>query len=100
MRENAEDFLYPHIDAEKCVDRGLCSKTYPMLNPKYEKNKEPSVYATMASDEVRAKSSSGRVFSVLALHALNAGGIVCGAAFNTKKKQCRIYYHRFCHRPT
>jgi coenzyme F420-reducing hydrogenase beta subunit len=71
MSENAEGFLYPHIDVEKCVDWGLWAKTCPVLNPKCENNKEPRVYAAMAS--------------VLALHALNAGGIVCGAAFNTRK---------------
>jgi hypothetical protein len=56
------------------------------LNPKYENNREPRVYAAMASDELRAKSPSGGVFSVLALHAFNAGGIVCGAASNTTKR--------------
>ncbi|MDR2603545.1 MAG: polysaccharide pyruvyl transferase family protein [Puniceicoccales bacterium] len=86
MRENVEGFLYPHINMEKCVDCGLCAKTCPVLNPKYENNKEPLVYAAMASDELRAKSSSGGIFSVLALHTLNAGGAVCGAAFNTKKR--------------
>jgi coenzyme F420-reducing hydrogenase beta subunit len=86
MWENAEGFLYPHIDAEKCIDCGLCAKTCPVLNPKYENSEEPLVYAAMASDELRAKSSSGGIFSVLALHTLNAGGVVCGAAFNTKKR--------------
>jgi coenzyme F420-reducing hydrogenase beta subunit len=76
MRENAEDFLSPHTDAEKCFDCGLYAETCLALNQKYANNKEPRVYAALASDELRAKSSSGGVLGVLALHALNAGGIV------------------------
>jgi formate hydrogenlyase subunit 6/NADH:ubiquinone oxidoreductase subunit I len=75
MHENAEGFLYPRIDAEKCVDCGVCAKTCLVLNPKYENNKEPRVHPAMTSDELRANSSSGGVFSILALHALNASGL-------------------------
>jgi len=39
-------------------------------------------YAAMASDEIRAESSSGGAFTVLARNILARGGVVCGAAFD------------------
>ena len=39
-------------------------------------------YAAMASDEIRAESSSGGAFTILARSFLARGGAVCGAAFD------------------
>ena len=39
-------------------------------------------YAVMASDAVRAESSSGGAFTVLSRNVLSRGGAVCGAAFD------------------
>ena len=39
-------------------------------------------YAAMASDEIRAESSSGGAFTILARNILARGGAVCGAAFD------------------
>ena len=44
--------------------------------------KNQTCYAAMASDEVRAESSSGGAFTVLARSLLARGGAVCGAAFD------------------
>lgn len=45
-------------------------------------------YAAMASDEIRAESSSGGAFTILAREILARGGVVCGAAFD-EKFRCR-----------
>ena len=45
-------------------------------------------YAAMASDEIRAVSSSGGVFTVFARNVFSRGGVVCGAALD-EKFQCR-----------
>jgi len=45
-------------------------------------------YAAMASDEIRAVSSSGGVFTVFARNVFSRGGAVCGAALD-EKFQCR-----------
>jgi coenzyme F420-reducing hydrogenase beta subunit len=82
MRADAEGFLYPHIDASKCVNCGLCQKACPSINPANARHPR-SVYAAMAKDDVlRLASSSGGVFSLLASDILSKGGVVFGAAFN------------------
>jgi len=45
-------------------------------------------YAAMASDELRAASSSGGAFTILAREVLARGGAVCGAAFD-ESFRCR-----------
>lgn len=82
MQENDEGFLYPHIDTVKCVGCHLCKQVCPVINYHKIKKDNPLCYAVAASDEIRKNSSSGGVFSVLALHILEQGGAVCGASFD------------------
>lgn len=81
MQADFEGFLFPFINAEKCVNCGLCLKVCPVDTPKYENAQAPDCYAVMASDEIREKSSSGGVFTLLAEWMLDQGGVVCGAAY-------------------
>lgn len=82
MRQDAEGFLYPHTDASKCIECGLCAKACPSLNQGAARS-PLSVYAAKAKDdELRLASSSGGVFSLLAKDILSNGGLVFGAAFD------------------
>lgn len=83
MKENAEGFLYPYIDEEKCKNCGLCKKVCPSLNIENKNIKKPDCYAAMADDEIRLQSSSGGAFSIIASHILNNNGYVCGCTFDT-----------------
>ena len=80
--EDAEGFRAPFVDQEKCIDCKACVRCCPALTLKKPNRKEPDMYAVRASDEVRARSSSGGVFTLLAEYILNCGGAVCGAAFD------------------
>ncbi len=82
MQPNSEGFLYPQIDENKCVNCGLCEKSCPIVQVKSINNKKPECYAVMATDEIREKSSSGGMFTLLANYILEQGGYVCGAAYN------------------
>lgn len=82
MKPNEEGFLYPIIDETKCIDCGLCLKSCAAHNPQYENTKTPDCYAVWANDEIRMKSSSGGVFTLLANYVLDKGGYVCGAAWD------------------
>ena len=82
MQENDEGFLQPVIDEKKCIHCGKCQTVCPVLKPVYKNNPKPTSYATMASDEIRMKSSSGGVFTLLAEYVLDKGGYVCGAAYD------------------
>lgn len=81
MIYDGEGFQYPTVDDSLCVDCGLCYEKCPSVNPvPFEKKSE--CFAVMGEDELRMKSSSGGMFSLLAEKVLGKGGYVCGAAYS------------------
>lgn len=82
FKEDSEGFLYPHVDLKTCVDCGLCEKVCPVLNQNDERLPLQTFAAKHRDDEVRMKSSSGGIFTLLAEHILDKGGVVFGAKFN------------------
>lgn len=81
MKKNNRGFLYPEINAGKCVLCGICLKKCVSENPVYVNYEKPVCYAMMASNEQRSVSSSGGMFTVAAEYIIDHGGYVCGAAF-------------------
>ena len=85
MQEDAEGFSIPVLDQGLCIHCGLCAEHCHILNKEYIKQyvaAEPECYAVMASDEIRKKSSSGGMFTILAEYVLAKDGVVCGAAYS------------------
>lgn len=82
MAADAEGFLHPLIDPAKCVDCGLCAKACPALV--CQSPREPlAVFAAKANDDdLRMRSSSGGVFTLLSRAVIADGGIVFGAGFD------------------
>lgn len=82
MREDEEGFLYPIVDRDACIDCGLCNKVCPVLHPSLSQ-KPIAVYGAKNEDEaVRMSSSSGGVFTALAVSIIEVGGVVFGARFD------------------
>lgn len=82
MAEDEEGFLYPQVDTSKCVDCHLCEKVCPVINQD-EARTPLNVYAAKNSDdEVRHKSSSGGIFTLLAEQTIKDGGVVFGACWD------------------
>ena len=82
MMPDAEGFLHPIIDSAKCVNCGLCVKACPVL-VRPAPRKPLAVFAAKANDDdLRMRSSSGGVFSLLARAVIADGGIVFGAGFD------------------
>lgn len=77
-----EGFLMPVIDRKKCVSCGICQKVCPVLSGQAFVKKHISCYALIAEDGVRAVSSSGGAFTLLAEYILERGGVICGAAWS------------------
>jgi len=84
FKEDKEGFLYPSVNMETCIDCGLCEKVCPVLNQNEERIPEKVYAAKHEDDEIRMKSSSGGIFTLLADQILDEGGVVFGARFNDK----------------
>lgn len=81
MQPDSEGFLFPVIDKATCIHCGQCLNACPVHSPIYENTELPQCYAVMGNDEIRRKSSSGGVFTLLADWMLDQGGVVIGAAY-------------------
>jgi len=96
MTGDSEGFLYPDIDMSRCRHCGLCEQVCPVVGS-YEGPKSstpvdgPSSFAVQAKDAgLRARSSSGGAFGLIATAVLRQGGVVFGAAFDQDWSVCHL----------
>lgn len=82
LHEDNEGFLYPHVDEGVCVDCGLCEKVCPVLHQAQPRRPLEVYAAKNPNEEIRLKSSSGGIFTLLAEKILQEGGVVFGAKFD------------------
>lgn len=87
MSVDEEGFLYPEVDKDKCIDCGLCERVCPVISPQKTNKSENDIVAYGAynkNEDVRMKSSSGGVFTLIAEEVIARGGVVFGACFDNK----------------
>ena len=89
MKEDAEGFLYPQTDVLSCIDCGLCEKTCPMLSDTGRENPLDVLASINQDTDIRDGSSSGGVFTALAVKVIADGGVVAGAAFDGR---CEVHH--------
>jgi coenzyme F420-reducing hydrogenase beta subunit len=85
MVQDNEGFLYPHINEQACISCGKCENVCPVIfKYKHEgKIEKPFVYAALYKNEdIRKKSSSGGIFTVLARYVFENHGVVFGVGFD------------------
>lgn len=82
MQADEEGFLYPLVDLNVCIHCNRCEKVCPVIHP-VEARLPIKVYAAKNKQlEIRMKSSSGGVFSLLAEKIIQLGGVVFGAKYD------------------
>lgn len=83
MKSDGEGFWYPKINKTQCINCNLCEKVCPIINKIKCSNDKRTSYAMINKDEqIRKKSSSGGIFTLLAEFVINNNGSVYGAAFD------------------
>ena len=78
MKEDAQGFLHPSIDEEKCINCKLCEKVCQSIDT-LKKNFPSKTLALQSQDiNISQKSSSGGMFAQIAKYILSKNGIVFG----------------------
>lgn len=92
METEKDGFEYPKIDKQNCINCGLCKSVCPILNKLKENNNEIEVYCCKnKNDEIRMKSSSGGIFTLIAEWILSQEGVVFGVKFNENMEAVHDY---------
>lgn len=86
MDIDQEGFRYPRVNIEECINCGRCEKVCPLTYVRKTMNVQRTYAVKAINNEIREKSSSGGVFSILAEAIINEGGVVIGAAMNAKQQ--------------
>ena len=87
MAADSEGFRYPvFVDSAACIKCGLCEDSCPVRHQTFlpERHQAAPVVAAVNRDEaVRLDSTSGGVFSALAVDIFRRGGYVGGAVYQS-----------------
>ena len=82
MQQDKEGFLYPKIDNDICIECKKCEKVCPILGPIYKNDRAAKPFAMISrSEDIRRRSSSGGMFTLLAQYVIGKNGVVFGASY-------------------
>ena len=91
LHEDEEGFLYPKVNLDTCIDCGLCEKVCPILHQAEERVPLEVFAAKNPNEQIRKESSSGGVFTQLAVQIIDAGGVVFGVKWNEHFEAVHAY---------
>lgn len=87
-------FFYPVVNYEMCSRCGICIKNCPAFDVYAGDKKEPKVYFAWAKDdEIRMKSTSGGIYSILAAEYVCNGKYIAGCRYSD---DYRGSFHQIC----
>ncbi len=89
MKADGCGFRHPEVDVATCVRCGGCDSVCPALGERPEDGVKAVFWAKSHNEGERLASSSGGMFALLAHEVLDAGGVVCGAAWEPGCKAVR-----------
>lgn len=90
MKEDEEGFLYPFIDKRKCINCHKCENVCPVENLRNDNTDTKTFVGYNKNEDIRSKSSSGGIFTLLAELILSQGGVIFGAAFDENFEVCHV----------
>lgn len=97
MEKDKSGFEYPVVDIKKCIDCNLCQETCPVDGITLKKYRIKEVYAAWSKNsDVRYLSTSGGIFSELAIEIIQEGGVVVAAAYNEENEIHHIIVEKMC----
>ena len=88
MTSDREGFRYPVIDGAQCIHCGACERVCSVEHHPPVSGHTAAFAVQNTDEEVRRESSSGGVFSALAMDTLAQGGWVCAAVYDADFQVC------------
>ncbi len=85
MVRDREGFAYPAVDLERCIHCGRCTGVCPALGDRGPGHLPAAFAAWNRNPQIRKDSTSGGVFTALAERILESGGVVYGAAMDSRQ---------------
>ena len=84
MKKDEKDgYIYPVVDMERCIHCGKCERVcINLCHNTLQNNIKKSYVLYNKNEQVRAKSASGGISSILMEYVINKKGVVYGAAYN------------------
>ena len=82
MVENVRGFLFPQINASKCINCGVCEKACPIGKKNGSAYPIRVVGLKDLRNDSRMASASGAAFALISDYIINNGGLICGAVFD------------------
>ena len=95
IEEKSNGFFYPKIKQEDCINCNLCSKICPVINNDAKSGSKIEAYCCINENEnIRMKSSSGGVFTLIAQYVLQQKGVIFGSRFNSSLEVIHDYIEK------
>ncbi|MCI8589649.1 MAG: 4Fe-4S binding protein [Clostridiales bacterium] len=82
--EGTGGIVFPVADRSKCIDCGRCEAVCPYIAGYNKTRIKGGIVGFTKEESIRALSTAGGLFAVLAAHVLARGGLVWGAAYTAE----------------